>query len=192
MQLPSLQISSVHGKIGMKAHRPHIQIQQHDPGFSMKQQHAQIEISTQASRLTIDQTEAFASANSKHIYRLNKEFVAKAMNNARETTSKYASQGDQLMRIENGGEVIPHLAKVNSTLFSDKEFNIGLMPRPFSVKINYQPSKVSVNVKGGSVDIRAEKREPTIQHRPWQTDVYMRQKNQITFQAVGLQVNRQM
>jgi hypothetical protein len=192
MQLPSLQISAGHGKIGIKTDRPQIQIQQQEPALSIKQQHTQIEVSHQHSQLSIDQREAFASANSKHIYRLNEEFAAKAINHASQIAGKYAREGDQLMRIENGGEVIPQLAKANSLLFSDKEVNIGLMPRPFSMKFDYQPSKLNFNVSNSAPQISVTRREPTIQHRRWQTDVYMREKNHIKFQAVGLQVNRQI
>lgn len=191
MQVPSLKIQSVRGQTGIQSQRPHIQIQQHDAQLSIKQQHALLEMSSQQPKLNIDQTEAFASANSKHVYRLNEEFAAKAMSNAQQAIAKYAREGDQLMRIENGGDIIPHLAKINSSLFPEKGVNTGQMPRPFSVKIQFQPAKTNFRVREGSADIQVQRREPTIQHRPWQTDVYVRQKQSIQFQAVGFQINQQ-
>ena len=190
MQVPQLQISQTHGQIGMNHHRPQIQIQQHDPAFTIKQEHATIQINQQSGQLSIDQREAFASANSKHIYRLIEEWGAKAMNHARQMTAKYAQEGDQMMRIENGGDVIPRIAERNSDLLPTKEFNVVQMPRPFSVKVNYQPGQLSVNATGGMADVQVQKRDPTIQHQPWQTDAYIRQKNNIQFQAVGVNVNR--
>ncbi|OIJ22366.1 hypothetical protein BKP45_06945 [Anaerobacillus alkalidiazotrophicus] len=191
MQLPSLNIQSVRGQTGIQSQRPHIQIQNHKPNFSIKQDHAFVEMSTQQSKLTIDQREAFASANSKHVYRLNEEFAAKAMSNAHQAIAKYAREGDQLMRIENGGDVIPHLAKVNSVLFPEKGITLGQMPKPFSVKVQFQRSKTNYRVNEGGVHVQAQKNVPTIQHRPWQTDVYVRQKQSIQFKAVGLQFNQQ-
>lgn len=192
MQLPSIKITSTHGQIGMKSQRPHIEIKQHEPGFSIRQEHVAIEINKQSDQLTINQREAFASSNLKHIYQLNKDFAAKGLSHASEMTAKYAREGDQLMRIENGFNVIPQLAKVNSILFPEKEITLAQMPKPFSVKTDYQPSKLSFHTKGGTAEINIEQRKPTIQHRPWQTDVYVRQKQNIQFQAVGFQVNTQL
>lgn len=190
MQLPSINISSVHGKIGLQTERPHIQVKQHHADLSIKQEHAVLQINQQPSKLSIDQREAFASANLKHVFQLNKDWAAKAMQNVSQAIVKYAREGEQLKRIENGGNPIPHLAKENSILFPEKQLTMVQMPRHSSVKIHYQPGQLSIGVKGGTVDVRIDKREPTIQHRPWQTSAYIRQKNDIQFQVVGAQVNR--
>ncbi|MCT8140148.1 hypothetical protein H1D32_22090 [Anaerobacillus sp. CMMVII] len=192
MQLPTIAIQSVRGQTGMHSQRPHIEIKQASAVLSINQEHASIQMNTQPAKLSIDQTQAFASANLKHVYQLNKEFAAKAMSNASQVTAKYAREGDQLMKIENGGNVIPHLAKVNSVLFPEKQATVGQMPGPFQVKIHFQPSKTSVQVKGGIADIQVQRHEPTIQHRPWQTNIYLQQKQSISFQAVGVQVNQQL
>lgn len=191
MNVPSINIQSVHGKIGLQSNRPHIQIQQQAADLTINQEHQTLNITKQPSKLTIDQTEAFHAANLKHIYRLNEEFSAKAMNHAAEVTMKYASEGDQLMRIENGGNIVSRLAERNAVLYPDREVNIKQMPPPFSVKTNYQPSEIKLQVSSSEPEIKVNRRDPTISIPKWQTDAYIKQKNQITMQAVGLQVNQQ-
>lgn len=193
MQLPHLDITSVHGHIGMKSQRPHIQIKQHNADLSIKQEHvATLKISQKAAKLFIDQTEAFADANLKGPLRSSDEFVANTKQKVMAYISKQAGQGDQLMKIENGGSVIPGLAKQDSELYPEKQLNIALMPRPFQVKFQVEPSDVEITVNRTEPEINVTRREPTIQHRRWETDVYVKQKNSISFQIVNHQVNRQL
>ncbi len=192
MQVPHLQISSAHGQIGMNHHRPHIEIQQHDADLTIKQEHvATLQISQKAAKLSIDQTEAFADANLKGPLRSSNEFITKAKQNIMQYISKKSREGDQLMGIENGGEMIPRVAAQNSQLFPPVEVNMVQMPRPFQVKIHFEPNDLEIRVHKIEPDINVTKREPTIQHRPWQVNTYMRQKESITFEAVGVQVNQQ-
>ncbi len=65
------------------------------------------------------------------------------------------------------------------------------MPRSMSqVKFNYQPSEISIDAPFKEVEITVNRRAPQIEIPKWQTEAYIRQKNQISFQAVGTNVNR--
>ncbi|RXJ02284.1 hypothetical protein DS745_07800 [Anaerobacillus alkaliphilus] len=194
MQLPSIQIRSTNAQIGVQSQRPHLHISRGHADITIRQEHAAIDIQTTPARLTINQREAFASANLKHVYRLNEEFAAKGRSNAAQVTAKYAREGDQMMRIENGsgGDIFAHLAKIDSILFTEKQATIAQMPRPFSVKTNYQPANLNIRFSGGNVTTNANPRETEISHRKWQTDVYLKQKQSISFQAVGINVNQQL
>lgn len=194
MQLPSIQIRSTNAQIGVQSQRPHLQISQGAADFSIKQDHAAIQIQTQPARLNINQREAFASANLKDVFRLNRDFVADAIRNASEVTAKYAREGDQMMKIENGGGggIFAHFAKNDSILFPERQVTIAQMPKPFSVKMNYQPAKLNISASGGTVRTNVNPTETQIHHRKWQTDVYLKQKQSISFHAVGAQVNQQL
>lgn len=192
MQLPYLQISSVDGQIGMKAHRPPLEIKQPNADLSIKQDHfTTVQISHTASQLLIDQKEAFADANLKGPLRSSNEFISKIKQKVMEYISRTSSQGDQMMRIENGTEIFPRLAAQNSQLYPDRELNITSMPRPFQVKFQYTPSQVSFDVKNSQPEINVRRNEPKISIPKWQTDTYVRQKNNLNIQAIGLQVNLQ-
>lgn len=190
MQLPTVNISSIHGKIGLQTDRPYIQIKQHDPNFSIKQEHAALQIRKQPAKLSIDQSQAFASANLKHIFQLNKEWAAKGLQSASQATAKYAREGDMMKKIESGSNPIPHLARENSVLYPERQITLTQMPAHNTVKMHFQPSQLNIHVQSGAANIHVDRREPTIEHRPWQTSAYIRQKNSIDFQVVGGQINR--
>lgn len=80
----------------------------------------------------------------KPISKRIEEFAQNGYNDWLEGLARMAEQGDQLMRIEDGGLPIADQAKENS---EDPmlEFNIGFVPSPFSVKTNYEPAKVNIN-----------------------------------------------
>lgn len=193
MQVPQLRINQTHGQIGMNHHRPHLDIKQHNADLSIKQEHvATLQISQKAAKLSIDQSEAFADANLKGPLRSSNEFIAKTKQNVMQFIAKKSREGDQMMKIENGGGVIASIAAQNSHLYPPLDFNYDTMPKPMRVNIQFQPNDVDIRVNRIEPDIQVTKNDPTIQHRPWQIDTYMTQKQSISFQAVGLEVNRQL
>lgn len=193
MQMPYLQMQSVHGKIGMQSNRPQMQIQQKNAELTIKQEHGgTLRMSTRPSKLHIDQTEAFADANLKGPLRSSNEFTGRTKSEVAQYIAKTNQQGDQMMKIENGGNAIPRIAKANSELYPERELNIGYMPRnAFRVKFNYQPSELSINVSSSQPEINVRRNDPKISIPKWQSEVYVRQKNKLSIQAVGLQVNLQ-
>lgn len=195
MQVPSLHIQSTHGKIGLQSQRPHIQIQQHHAEFSIHQEHVDtLKISTRAGKMFIDQTEAFADANLKGGLRSSKEFLAKTNQKVSQYIQKKAHEGNQFMRIERsggGGAVIARIATQNSELYPERQAALTQMPRPFQVKFQFEPTQVNIQARRSEPNIHVNKREPTIQLPKWQVDAYVRQKNEINIQVVGLQLNQQ-
>lgn len=190
MQLPSIQIQQTHAKINLQSNRQPMQINQHHADMQISQKHTGLmQMNTTVAKLTIDQTEAFADANLKTPLRLSKEFLNDSKNAVYQYIAKTAQQTNQLMRIENGGEAIPSLAKQNSEK-PEKQLTLEYMPKNMSrVKFNYQPSEVNINVQRSEPNIKFTPRSPDIQIPKWQTDVYVAQKNQISFEAVGVNVN---
>ncbi|MCD8500919.1 MAG: DUF6470 family protein [Bacillaceae bacterium] len=172
MQVTRLHIQSTHGNIGLQSQRPHLEIEQKAPDLFISQEHHVLDITHTQASLTIDQTAAFDSANLKHIFNLNKEYAAKALNKAVQATMRYAAEGNQLMRIENGGNVIAHLAKKNAVIFNEKQVTIKQMPSPFSVKTHYKPREVKVNVNATPVNIQVQRKEPNVKVPHWNTEVY--------------------
>ncbi|WP_100374054.1 DUF6470 family protein [Bacillus sp. FJAT-45037] len=191
MRLPHLEIQSTNAYIGLSSHRLNMQIKQHQADLQIRQTHTGIiEISTRASQLHIDQTEAFADANLKGPLRLANEFYSSANQQVAEHIRKRRQQGDQMMKIENGFGAFARLAKVNSEK-PEGQLRIVQMPRSInSTKIDFQPAEVNIRVPNHQTDIQVNRRDPDIQIPKWQTDTYLRQRNQISFQAVGTSINR--
>lgn len=190
MNLPRLEMSSTYAHIGMNSKRPPMSIRQPNADLQISQSHVNLNIKRSNGTLTIDQSEAFASVDSKPPLRRANEFFAKTKSVVAKYISKTARQGDQIMRIEkNSGNAFAQIAAENSKLF-EHETKYNLAPKPLSVKMNYQLGELSVTVNPDRVDIKVQKRDPQITIPKWQADVYVRQKNNLTIRAVGLNVNR--
>lgn len=192
MQVPYLQMSSTLGQIGLQPNRPQMRIEQPKADLSITQNHSTMSISTKAGQLFIDQTEAFADAHLKGPLRSSNEFIAKTKGKVAQYIAKTAQQGDMMMRIENGYGAIPRIAAANSELYPERGLNLGVMPRPFSVKFHYEKGDVNVHVSDNSFNVRVQKNDPRISIPKWQSNAYVKQKNNLTIQVVGLNVNRQM
>ncbi|QOY37013.1 DUF6470 family protein [Anaerobacillus isosaccharinicus] len=193
MQVPHLQISSVRGQIGLQQNRPSMNIQQPNADLSIQQNHSTLKISQTASQLFIDQTEAFADAHLKGPLRSSNEFISKSKAKLAQFIAKTAQQGDQMMRIENGFGAIPRLAEVNSELYPERELNVGSMPRSTTqVKFDYRPSEIRIDVASGMPEINVRKNAPRISIPKWQTNAYIQQKNNLSIQVVGLNINRNL
>ncbi|WP_368503261.1 DUF6470 family protein [Alkalihalophilus sp. As8PL] len=191
MQLASLEIRSTHAQMAQQSDRGTVRIKQHQADLQIRQQTDVIEINTTFPKLSIDQTEAFADANLKSGLRHAKEFYASANSQVSEHIAKKRQEGDQMMRIEHGyGGAFARIAKQNSTK-PDPQLHVVNMPRSMDqTKIHFQPSQISFNVPRHEATISINRREPDIQMPKWQTDTYLRQKNSISYQAVGAFINR--
>lgn len=191
--MPQLQMSSVLGQIGLQSNRPQMQIQQPNADLSIQQNHSTLKISKTASQLFIDQTEAFADAHLKGPLRSSNEFISKSKAKLAQFIAKTAQQGDQMMRIENGFGVIPRLAAVNSELYPERELNVGSLPRSTTqVKFDYRPSEIRLDVASGMPEINVKKNAPRISIPKWQSNAYIQQKNNLSIQVVGLNINRNL
>lgn len=191
MNVPNLEISSKYAYIGINSQRPPMSIRQKPADLQISQTHVEnVHITKTDGKLLIDQSEAFASVGSKPPLQRAKEFYAKSAAHVAKYVAKTAQQGDQLMRIENNGfGKFAQIAASDSQLMNH-EVDLRLSPKPLSVKINYQPGTIKVNVNPDRVDIKVNKNDPQITIPKWQTDVYVRQKNQLSIRAVGLNINR--
>ncbi|MGO4888799.1 DUF6470 family protein [Anaerobacillus sp. MEB173] len=193
MEMPHIDITQTNAAVSMKSNRPPLQIKQPHADLSIKQEHFDlIQISKTASKLYIDQTEAFADANLVSPLRSSKEFLDRTNQEVGEYVAKMSQQGDQLMKIENGTGAIYQIAAENSNL-PRRETQLGWMPRSaFQVKFDYDPGELSFAVRKAKVEINVKRNEPIINIPKWQIDVYVKQKQSISFQAVGGNVNRKL
>ncbi|MDE5414044.1 DUF6470 family protein [Alkalihalobacterium chitinilyticum] len=190
MNLPQLHISTNRAEIGIRSQKPAMRIQQPHADLKIDQNYIDIlRISKRASKLHIDQSQAFADANLKNSKQLLSDVVNRGEQKAMQYIAKVAQQGDQLMKIENGDGAIQQIAKSNSQ-FKTYDFNVGMIPRPFSVKINYDPGETNIQVNRQDVQISVNRNEPRIDIPKWQSQAYLKQKNSISFQAVGINVNK--
>ncbi|OLS39023.1 hypothetical protein BTR22_05110 [Alkalihalophilus pseudofirmus] len=190
MRVPHIAIQSIDAYIGIRSNKPHPQMKQHTADLQIRQTHTGIiEINTKSAELSIDQTQAFAEANLKTPFRLADEFYQRAQQKAAEHLTKRRQQGDQMMKIENGFGVLARLAKVNSEKPQGQLQTVNMPRSVSSTKIHFEPAQVSFRVPNHQTDIKVNRREPDIHIPKWQTETYVKQKNSISFQAVGAAID---
>lgn len=191
MRLPYLEHTSTRAYIGLNIHRPHLDIRQQQADLQIRQQHvASFKLDITHGEIRIDQSQAFADADLKGILRRNDEFIQRAKQTGRDYVAKLAQEGDQLMKIENDGYNKFAQVAANNNMPKHFETNVQLVPKPFGVKIDHIPGSVQVQAGEAPLTIEVTPREPNIRIPKWQTETYVRQKNSLSFQVIGLNVDR--
>jgi hypothetical protein len=185
MQLPQIRLQSTFAKIAIETTPPMQEIEQQPAELDLQQPPTEIKIETTPAKLTIDQTKAWEDMNLKSIFRLIEEFAQKGYEDWLEGIARVSRQGDELMRIEDGGNPIPEQAKENS---EDPiyDFNIGWIPSLFSVKTNFEPAKVHIDVKVNKPISNAKIHKPIINYTPGKVTIKLAQRNSLKIDFVNL------
>jgi len=186
MRLPQIRIDQQFAKIGINMADAKVQMSQPQADLSIKQPKADMQIHTREGKLTIDQSQAFHDLGqypAKEAIRLEAEEGKKTV---AEGTRRRRREGDQLMKIENGGDPIKQQAK-NRMPREYRPFNIGVIPSYNSVKINYEPAEVNIDIQANKPIIDSQVNPVERQVTPAQFDVYIDQQNyiDISFDNVG-------
>ncbi|WP_026672373.1 DUF6470 family protein [Alkalihalobacterium bogoriense] len=193
MTVPYLDISTKDAKIGLKSYTPPMKITQESANMNIKGNAVEnISISRTASQLFIDQTEAFADAGLKSPLRKATEHAQQTTSKIYEYMAKKMRDGDAMMKIENGSNVIPRLAVEHGKIF-DFDFKYTQVPKGTEkVKFSYIPSDLNIYHSPNRFDIQVKTNKPKYQVADWKTGVYLKQKESISFSVVGQHVNRGM
>ncbi|WP_137791996.1 DUF6470 family protein [Bacillus sp. E(2018)] len=174
MNVPQLRLESTNARIGLHTQQPVQEIQQAPADLKIRQPKAELEVNVTPSQLTIDQTEAWADMDLKHVSRRIEEFAQRGYEDWLSGLARISQEGDDLMRVENGGNPIAEHAKMNSES-PMYEFNIGFIPRANSVKINYRPSEMELNWKTHKPEIDVTIIKPQHQYTPGKVNVSIEQ-----------------
>ncbi|SFA44385.1 hypothetical protein SAMN05192569_100786 [Parageobacillus thermantarcticus] len=185
MQLPQIRLQSTFAKIAIQTTPPVQEIKQPPAELDLQQPPAEMKIETTPAKLTIDQTKAWEDMDLKHIFRRIEEFAQQGYKDWLEGIARVSRQGDELMRIEDGGNPIAEQAKENS---EDPiyDFNIGWIPSPFSVKINFEPAKVHIDVKVNKPINSTKINKPIINYTPGKVTIDLAQRNSLKIDFVNL------
>lgn len=155
-----------------------LEIEQPHATIDIQQPKAEVTMQTTPSKLTIDQTQAWEDMGLKHIFRIIEEEAKKGFQDSKEGMARVASDGDELMKIENKYNVLSEISKRNGTRKTN-EFTIGFIPSHFSVKINYEPSSVNMEVKVNKPNINSQANKVNITYLPGKLDFEIKQYNSI-------------
>jgi len=125
--------------------------------------------------------------NLMHIFDLNKQFANEASNAAMQGVSRRASEGTEMIKIENGGTPVIDQA-VRNAYDSMKPLGIKFIPSPFSVETSYQPAQVSIDVQTNKPIIEATVNQPETTYQPGRVQMSMQQYPELHIEFINLQI----
>lgn len=145
MNIPQLQIQTTPGILGLQTTKPTQEIEQPRATLTQQQPAAILEISTTRPQLSVDTTEARAEIDLKSVFRRSEEYAQFGKKGAMDGIGRRAQEGQQMMEIENRGNVIPEISKQNATP----------PPAPIGIRFIGNHSTIQVSVQPGTTTINA-------------------------------------
>lgn len=144
MNIPQLQIQTTRGIIGLQIIKPTQEIEQPRATLTQEQPAAILEISTTSPQLSVDTTEVRAEIDMKTVRRRIEENAQFGKQGVMDGIARRAQEGQQLMRIENGGNAIADQAKQNATP----------PPAPLGIRFVGDRTKIQMSITPGTTDIQ--------------------------------------
>ncbi|WP_394186917.1 DUF6470 family protein [Metabacillus halosaccharovorans] len=178
MKVPQIRLESTTAQIGLQTRNAINNIQQPKADLSIEQPKAELSIKTTRSKLTIDQSQARADVDLKSIAKRKEEFAQKGYQDLLAGIARRAQEGVELMKIENGGNPIASQAKQNSQK-PRKEFGLGFIPSAGSVKVQYDPAKVDIDIKQNKPKIDVKVNKPIYEYEAGGVDVTLERRNEL-------------
>ena len=184
MQFPRLSIQSQPALLGMNIQPASQQIQQPKADMQIQQPKADVSITQRSGKLSIDQSQAWADMGKFGALEATKKAAQKWKQATMEAIAEKSREGKQLMKIENGGNVIASLSK-QQTMSDVKPAELDWIPSLFSVKTRYTPAEVEISAQARKPVINATPQKVVHEYQPGNLDIYVRQPADlpIEFQA---------
>ncbi|MFG6147991.1 DUF6470 family protein [Halobacillus sp. B23F22_1] len=173
MNVPQIQIQSTPARLGLTINKGKQTIRQPQAQQSIQQPQAEMTIKQRPGQLTIDQTKAWHNIDLKSIALRTEETAQVGEQKWMEGLARMASEGDELMRIEQGGNPIAAQAERNAGF----EFDIqpGGRPSYDLVDLSYQPGEAEINVEPREPIINTVKQDPETSFSPGNVSSYVEQ-----------------
>lgn len=179
MNIPKLQINSTKAQIGLDIQKPVQQIEQPMANLDLQQPKAVQTMKTTKPQLSINTEQARADVDLKSIRRRMEEFAAEGHQGVSEGTARRAQQGNELMRIENGGNPIKsHAQQSGRQPYS--ALGIKFIPSYGSVKVNFEPGSLDIQVEPQKVINNTTTNKPIHNYTQGKVKVEMLQHASLT------------
>jgi hypothetical protein len=185
LELPQIRLQSTFIKTGLTIEKPIQRVEQPKVIHNIEQPAAILEIETIPGKLSIDSTEARADVDLKSIGRRIKENADQGYQDWLNGMARRARQGRDLAQIHKGGNPIAAHAKENSTKGLG-QYGIKWIPSHFSVKLQYDPAKVNINVESQRPIIDSEVQKPIHEYIPGDVTVNVIEENSLQVDFINL------
>ncbi|UOQ48306.1 DUF6470 family protein [Gracilibacillus caseinilyticus] len=185
MRLSQVRIQQQSAIIGIKTMDAQLQIDSGPAKQEISQPKAELNITTKPGKLTIDQSKALADVGIIPTKKSIKMLANEAMQTAIEGSKKRRRQGDRLMKIEKGGNILAQVAKENGGRLR-KHFTMGWIPSGDAVKFDYQPAEVNIEANTNKPIINVEPTKNQFFYQKGGIDIYLEQENSINIDVVNV------
>ncbi len=183
-----LRIEQQYAQIGIQSERGQLQIQQRSADVQIQQRPVDLGMHTEQGQIYIDQTKAFADAGLKSTFAHARDYAAMGQRQALQKIAQLARDGERMADIHIPSNAFASMAKRDSA-GKPADFDLEFIPKYGSVKIDYRPTETTFNVQAHQAEIHVRPNQPTMQYRQGGIEFYLRQKNSISFDVVGENVN---
>lgn len=181
-----LEINQSFAKIGMDIKEPELKLSKSKGEMSLDKGPGEQSIKKKDSKVNIDNYPAEYDLGYRNYKDFMKDFSQKGKKTALSQIAKYANEGDQLMRIESGGDPIVFQAKENSKSI-EKDIGIRWKRGPSisvskdQLDINYNPKNLKGNYTESNVSSELN----------WgRVNTYLKQKANLEINVRGNNLNR--
>lgn len=172
---PQIRLQSTPARLDIHVEKGSLEMEQPKADLEIEQPKAEVMIKRRLSKLTIDQTKAREDVGYKSIPRMIEDAAAEGKQAWLEGIARRAQQGRELMQIQKGtSNPIPQQAKRNSE-GEPKQFGLGWIPSPGSVKLDYDPGEVKIDVERRDPIITSSINKPIINYTPSKVAIMLAQ-----------------
>ncbi|MEY9096618.1 DUF6470 family protein [Paenibacillus sp. RC84] len=183
MQLPRIQISQQYGKIGLSRTQGQLSIEQPKAELNLHRENAKVSLNMEKSALEIDSTKAWSALGSSKLIEMRDRIAQSSFDISMQNIAEIAQNGDRMMDITNHSNAFADIARENAS--KDRPIQITGEPSFDNVDIQYTPGAVHPEVQEGVLAFNPKQNQPQIRFEPGKLDVYVIQKNAISFAVVG-------
>lgn len=188
MRLPQIQIHTTDIQMDWRIQKPVQRLQQPRAEQTFSQPPATVEIRTTPSDLKIDSSDARRDLGYFPTGEMIKRYAQEGRQELLKGLSRRVREGRQMMLSAGkgqGGAVIQQIAKQNTGPKRPGPYNIKFVPSIGSVKINYTPGTVDVNITRGELKIDTKVNKPIHDYTPGKVTGTMIKRPRVDIDVIG-------
>jgi len=183
LNIPQIQIQTTDAKLGLNIEKGQQTIRQPKATQHIEQPAAIVDIRTTDGVMRIDSSQARRDIGMIGPLESTANFAAAGRQKAMQGIARRVSEGNQMMDIARNQNAIVSIAKHN-TFPNKKALGIDFIPSIGSVKLDYTPASVDINVQTQQAKISAQINKPIHEYKQGQVSGYMLQKPSIEIDVI--------
>ncbi|WP_391120320.1 DUF6470 family protein [Psychrobacillus sp. L3] len=183
MNFPQLQIHTTDAKLGLNIEKPNQIIRQPKATQHIEQPAAIMDIKTTRGFMRIDSSQARRDVGMIGPLESSAKYAQAGRQKVMQGIARRVSEGNQMMDIAHNKKAIPAIAKKN-TFPVPAKIGIDFIPSVGSVKLDYTPAKLDINVQTQKAKISAQVNKPVHEYTPGKVSGFMLQNPSIEIDVI--------